>query len=365
MMLGTSELNHLAAAAVSPSPLALLVPLAQSDSDVAASAGHALEAALPPTLLVLIAVVAAAGTFLLLPGRRPASSRSVGGVLLLFAALLLGLSLLRFVMGTKGEAAGVYFWIFAVIALVGALRVITHARPVYAALYFVLTVFATAGLFILLWAEFMAAALVLIYAGAILVTYVFVIMLAASSTPGGVAKLAEHDAVSREPLVASAVGFALMGVILFVIFDRGAQLPRGDRAYTYAATRDGDGRGVIVEDEVEAADPAEAARRVPDGLTLVGDPQPAYTVQALGRYLFRAQGINLELAGLLLTVGMVGAILIARRRVVMLDGDAGPDVGGGAPTETFTAPATPISDDPFCIPVYGTDNPRQKAYPET
>ena len=75
---------------------------------------------------------------------------------------------------------GVYFWIFSAIALVGAVRVVTHPRPVYSALYFVLTVFATAGLFVLLWAEFMAAALVLIYAGAILVTYVFVIMLAAA-----------------------------------------------------------------------------------------------------------------------------------------------------------------------------------------
>src|SRR6185503_7620582 len=99
----------------------------------------------------------------------------------------------------------IYFWIFSAIALLGALRVVTHPRPVYAALYFVLTVFATAGLFILLWAEFMAAALVLIYAGAILVTYVFVIMLAAQPAEDGApvsgsarAALAEYDAVSRE-----------------------------------------------------------------------------------------------------------------------------------------------------------------------
>ena len=70
---------------------------------------------------------------------------------------------------------------------VGAIRVVTHPKPVYSALYFVLTVFASAGLFVLLWAEFMAAALVLIYAGAILVTYVFVIMLAAEAPPPGAA----------------------------------------------------------------------------------------------------------------------------------------------------------------------------------
>ena len=70
--------------------------------------------------------------------------------------------------------------------------------------------------------------------------------------------------------------------------------------------------------------------------------------------------MNLELAGLILTLGMIGAILIARRRVIVPDGRR--PAGAG---KTFTAPATPINDDPFSIPVYGTDNPRQKAYPET
>ena len=105
------------------------------------------------------------------------------------------------------------------------MRVITHPRPVYSALYFVLTVFASAGLFVLLDAEFMAAALVLIYASPpFLITYVFVIMLASQArAPASTANfLSEYDTVSREPMIASMVGFALMGILLFVIFDRGA-----------------------------------------------------------------------------------------------------------------------------------------------
>ena len=369
MMLGNVESEPLTAAVVSqPSPLSALLhalPLAQSDAETAVASDRALEAAVSPTLLVLICVIAAAGTYLLLPGRRPASARGVGGVLLLFAGMLLGLSLLRFLMGREqgDEGPGIYFWIFAIIALVGALRVVTHARPVYAALYFVLTVFATAGLFILLWAEFMAAALVLIYAGAILVTYVFVIMLAASSTAGGVAKLAEHDAVSREPMAAAAVGFALMGVLLFVIFDRAERVPVANRTFTYVATHAAaDGRTVVVEDEVSAPNVAAARRAVAERGHVMDagrEPVAAYSVQALGRYLFREQGINLELAGLLLTLGMIGAILIARRRVIT------PDTAPPAGKDSLTAPATPVTDDPFSIPVYGTDNPRQKAYPET
>ena len=88
--------------------------------------------------------------------------------------------------------------------------------------------FATAGLFVLLEAEFIAAALVLIYAGAILVTYVFVIMLASQAgsddKPTPAQKMVEYDHVSREPLAAAAVGFALMGVLLFLIFDKAAGL---------------------------------------------------------------------------------------------------------------------------------------------
>src|SRR5688500_18822765 len=155
----------------------------------------------------------------------------MGGVVRLAVGLILGALMAR----AANQRMHFYFWIFSLIALGGAVRVITHPRPVYSALYFVLTVFATAGLFVLLMAEFMAAALILIYAGAILVTYVFVIMLASQSTSpdarSGVRQVTEYDAVSRGPVVAASVGFALMGVLLFVIFDRA-------RAHAAAPGRD-------------------------------------------------------------------------------------------------------------------------------
>ena len=80
--------------------------------------------------------------------------------------------------------------------------------------------------------------------------------------------------------------------------------------------------------------------------------------QQLGQYLFTNQIVNLELAGVILTVAMVGAIVIARKRIV------GSSVTPGA-TETVIGPATPVDDNPHSIPVTGTDNPRQKAYPQT
>ncbi len=288
-----------------------------------------------PVVILALCVVAGVGTVMLLPSRRETPLRKLGGVVVLAAGLILGALLVR----RTAERMHVYFWIFSFIALAAAVRVVTHPRPVYSALYFVLTVFATAGLFVLLWAEFMAAALVLIYAGAILVTYVFVIMLAAQATTPGTgadahgepadrpaAVLAEYDTVSREPLVASAVGFTLMGVLLFVILDRGSA-------------------------------PARAPDLSPATSGLVREQK---STQALGRHLFEYHLVNLELAGLILTVAMVGAIVIARRRVVT--GETGVTARS---SETVTTPATPVDDNPHSIPVYGTYNPRQKEYPET
>jgi NADH-quinone oxidoreductase subunit J len=285
----------------------------------------AASSAAPLTILALC-IAAGIGTVLLLPSRKEASIRKIGGALLL-VVLLLGIALLvrQAAQSTLWGGMGLYFWIFSVLAIIGAIRVVTHPRPVYSALYFVLTVMASAGLFILMYAEFMAAALVIIYAGAILITYVFVIMLAAQAGPSDkpLAGLAEYDVVSREPVLACAVGFTLMGVLLFLIFDQGQRIV--------------------------------AVPTPPPANVIAASEGPT---QQLGRYLFTNQLVNLELAGLILTMSMVGAIIIARRRVV----DA---VVVESDEEVVIAAATPVDDNPHSIPVTGTDNPRQKAYPET
>lgn len=281
-----------------------------------------------PMIILLLCVVGGVATMILLPG--PRQSPRFGGFLLAIAGIAFALILLRVTAGLANSATGPYFWIFSAIALFGAVRVITHPRPVYSALYFVLTIFASAGLFILLHAEFMAAALVLIYAGAILITYVFVIMLAASaqtaSSQGPLAGLAECDTVSREPFTAACVGFALMGVILFVIFDKADQLP--------------------------------PLSPTPPDTAVMPEELVHGSTQSIGQYLFQDQMVSLELAGLILTVSMVGAIVIARRRVTNVDDAYEPT------SETITATATPVNDDPHSIPVYGTFNPSQKAFPE-
>lgn len=337
----------------------------------AASSSFATSSLLNPLALLVLCIIAGVGTALAMPTGKVTIVRRLGGILALFG--LVGfLGYLGSLTRDSGSAIllggqiNPFFWLFSVISVFAAFRVITHERPVYSALYFVLSVFGTAGLFILLWAEFMAAALIIIYAGAILITYVFVIMLA-SEGGGGVAsrdmameQLAECDKNSKDRWVASCLGFVLMGAILLVIFNKAEHLTAATNPRTFTMLR-----GEYEADPVAPEPIASAMEPTPQELTpLEADNAPPAAaadlspVQQLGLYLFQSQVVNLQLGGLLLTVAMIGAIMIARRQV-QNDGTMAAQF-----KEMYSAPATPGSDNPHSIPVYGTDNPRAKEYPQ-
>ena len=287
---------------------------------------------LSPVLILVLCVIAGIATVFLLPGHREMTIRKVAGVLLVALGLIFAASVPSWATATVSGATAIYFWIFSAIAVVGAIRVVTHSKPVYSALYFVLTVFASAGLFVLLEAEFMAAALVLIYAGAILITYVFVIMLASQATGDSthMTQMASYDSHSREPAAAAAIGFALMGVLVFVIFDRADRLIEPAGSVAMLAPADG------------TPAPAE--------IPVEGD------TQQLGLFLFRHQLVQLELSGIVLMVSMVGAIIISRRKVVLTHAA----MAAVEKAEAIAGPATPIDDNPHSIPVYGTESRRVK-----
>jgi NADH-quinone oxidoreductase subunit J len=69
------------------------------------------------------------------------------------------------------------FWVFAVILIYAAARVITIRNPVHAALHLVLAFFASAALWMLMEAEFLSITLVLVYVGAVMVLFLFVVMM--------------------------------------------------------------------------------------------------------------------------------------------------------------------------------------------
>ena len=70
----------------------------------------------------------------------------------------------------------VIFYVFAILAVAGAILVIAHKNPVTSAVSLVLTLFATAVLFVLLSAHFIAAIQILVYAGAIMILFLFTVM---------------------------------------------------------------------------------------------------------------------------------------------------------------------------------------------
>jgi NADH-quinone oxidoreductase subunit J len=69
------------------------------------------------------------------------------------------------------------FYVFGLIAVYAGVRVVTAKNPIHAALHLVLTFFTTAAIWMLLKAEFLAIALVLVYVGAVMVLFIFVVMM--------------------------------------------------------------------------------------------------------------------------------------------------------------------------------------------
>lgn len=187
----------------------------------------------PAAALTIACAISAAGLALIMqPGRQ--GIRIAGTVLALagFAMLMVEVLARATPSGSDGLIPPVFPVMFGFIALFGAVRMITHPKPVFAALYFVLVVIATAGLFLLLGAEFMAFSLIIVYAGAILITYMFVLMLAQQSPVAGVGD-AWYDRLPREALSAIVVGFVILATLSNAFFSPQSQ---SDRADTFERT---------------------------------------------------------------------------------------------------------------------------------
>jgi NADH-quinone oxidoreductase subunit J len=111
-----------------------------------------------------------------------------------------------------GATHTILFWVFSMLAIVAALAMVTRRSPVAAALWLVNVMFALAALYVMLGAHFLGAAQVLVYAGAIMVVFVFVVMLL---------NLGEHDVQEKRSmgaaLGAAAIAGALAAELLYVV----------------------------------------------------------------------------------------------------------------------------------------------------
>jgi NADH:ubiquinone oxidoreductase subunit 6 (subunit J) len=294
------------------------------------------------------------GLYGLLPQAR--TSKPIwSGLAAALAILLAGLWIVR-QDGVWPEQ--VLFYAFSLLAILGGNLMLAQSNPVHAALSFALVVLSTCGLFLLLAAPFLMAATIIIYAGAIVVTFLFVIMLAQQ------AGLASADARSREPFLASLAGFVLLGT-LWCVLDKTynlapvlRELDQVARAKSLeevgklwgAPAPNAEARTLPALERLKSALPRELEYDVPElekawakkdlaaltkaaarlrdqaakvqvGVVKPRDreapveaPVTAHNVAGLGRTLFTRYLVPVELAGVLLLVATIGAIAIAGRR---------------------------------------------------
>ena len=162
------------------------------------------------------------------------------------------------------------FWTFATVTVLAALGVILVRNPVHAVLSLVLTFFSAAMLWLLLQAEFLGVVLVLVYIGAVMVVFLFVVMMLDVNT----APLREGF-VRHLPLTFAVV--ILMAVEMVMLIGRSR-----------------------FEVGLSATDPAAAAGKT--------------NLQWIGETLFSRYILPFEIAAVILTVALVVAVLLTLRR---------------------------------------------------
>ncbi|MBX3145684.1 MAG: NADH-quinone oxidoreductase subunit J [Gemmatimonadales bacterium] len=181
------------------------------------------------------------------------------------------------------------FYTLAVLAVSSALLCITRKSPVPAALWLVSTMFALAGIYVLLNAQFIAAMQVLVYAGAIMVLFLFVIMLLNLGR-------GEESDLKKGPIVGVA---ALLGVVLIAAL----VAVRGTSAASLAAAL-----GTVPG----ASGPAAA---LPGAAEVHAVESFTNAVAAVASPMFRTYLVPFELTSVLLLAAAVGAVVLAKRKL--------------------------------------------------
>jgi NADH-quinone oxidoreductase subunit J len=182
------------------------------------------------------------------------------------------------------------FAVAAAVVLAGAIGVVVARNPVHSALMLVMTLFGVAVLFVEQQANFLAAVQVIVYAGAIVVLFLFVIMFL------GVDR---QESLEKEPLRAQrplAVGLMVLGLAGLLLMGFGAHWSVGAKS---------------------VAGPSQG--------------QPGGDVAALGRSVFTTYLFAFEITSALLVIAVVGAVVLARRP-------------GGVLGRSDTAPEAPSAD---------------------
>jgi len=161
-----------------------------------------------------------------------------------------------------------FFYMLSAVALVSAILVITRKNPVHSALSLIFTLLSLAGLYLMLYAPFVAGVQIILYAGGIMVLFLFVIMLV------NIERAQREFAFNQQWPVGILLSVVLGGLFVFIYQRGGSIFPNNP----------------------------------------VSLPEPQNT-QLVGMQLFRTYLLPFEVASLLLLVAIVGAVVMAKKRI--------------------------------------------------
>ena len=164
----------------------------------------------------------------------------------------------------------IVFLILSAVALVSAVMVITRRNAIHSVIWLIVTLFAVGGVFLILHAEFLFAVQIILYVGGIMVLFLFVVMLVNLETA------AREAQFSRQWHLALATAVILMAELGYGIY-------RGHQSFA----------------------PAQVATT----------PAPMGNTQAVALALYQDYMLPVEIASVLLLVAMVGAVIMAKRKL--------------------------------------------------
>ena len=160
------------------------------------------------------------------------------------------------------------FSYFSGVIIITGIMVIGLRNPIYSVLSLLVLFFHVAGIYLMLGAEFIAAVQIIVYAGAILVLYLFVVMLL---------NLKAEEGYQRQLVIGLLLGFAVVAEMVFII------------------SRSTFGKGLV------------STSLISDGF--VGN------TEAIGQLLYTRYLFPFEVASVILLVAMVGAIILAKKGI--------------------------------------------------
>ena len=161
-----------------------------------------------------------------------------------------------------------FFYLLSGLAVLGGVLVITRKNPVHSALALIVTLLALAGLYLMLYAPFVAGVQIILYAGGIMVLFLFVIMLVS------IEKVQREDIYNKQ-WIAGLLSAVALGVLIVGVF------VKGQKAFA--------GRLLPLPEETNTQEIAK---------------------MLYGNYVF-----TFEIASLLLLVAIIGAVVMAKKRI--------------------------------------------------